>query len=160
RQRTQATWSISISPTGGAAAEILAACSDGIFRSTDGGVTWASVALPGGPAGFDRVAVSIARSNPAVAYVWGARGATVYFYRRSGGAWAAQPTPPGSGTGQAWYDWYLSAAPDLDTQVYCAGIESYRGDLAGGVWTWRTISNKGATGDSIHPDQHAIAFEP
>jgi len=160
RQRTPATWSISISPTGGAAAEILAACSDGLFRSTDGGNTWANVALPGGPSGFDRVAVSIARSNPSVAYVWGARGSTVYFYRRTGGTWTAQPIPPGSGTGQAWYDWYAAAAPDLDTQVYCGGIESYRGDLAGGAWTWRTISNKGATGDSIHPDQHTIAFEP
>lgn len=160
QRRAQVTWSISISPTGGAAAEILAGCADGIFRSTDGGATWAAAALPGGPAGFDRVAVSIAHSNPAVAYVWGARGATVFFYRRAGGAWAAQPIPPGAGTGQAWYDWYLSAAPDVDTQVYCAGIESSRGDLAGGVWTWRTISNKGAVGDSIHPDQHAIAFEP
>src|SRR5262249_30525716 len=93
-------------------------------------------------------------------YVWGARGATVYFYRRSGGVWTAQPIPPGSSTSQAWYDWYVAAAPDSDTQVYCAGIESYRGDLAGGIWTWRTISNKGATGDSIHPDQHAIGFEP
>jgi len=159
QRRNAATWSISIAPSGGAAAEILAACSDGIFRSVDEGVTWSNVALPGGPAGFDRVAVSIARSNPAVAFVWGARGSTVYFYRRSGGAWTAQPTPPGSSTGQAWYDWYCAAAPDTDSQVYVAGIESYRGDLAGGVWTWRTISNKGATGDSIHPDQHAIAFE-
>jgi hypothetical protein len=63
-------------------------------------------------------------------------------------------------TGQAWYDWYVAAAPDRDTQVYCGAIESYRGDLAGGVWTWRNLSNKGAVGDSIHPDQHAIAFEP
>jgi hypothetical protein len=159
RQRAALTWSVSMAPAGGAAAEVLAGCSDGVFRSTDSGVTWAAVALPGGPGAFDRVAVSIAPSNPGVAYVWGARGATVYLYRRSGGTWTAQPLPPGSSTSQAWYDWYLAASPDRDNQVYCAGIESYRGDLSGTTWTWRTISNKGASGDSIHPDQHAIAFE-
>lgn len=158
RRRTALTWSISV-VSAGRGAEILAGCSDGVFRSIDSGVTWASVALPGAPSGFDRVAVSIAPSNPAVAYVWGARGSTVYFFRRAGGAWAAQALPPGASTGQAWYDWYLAVAPDLDNQVYCAGIESYRGDLSGTTWTWRTISNKGSTGDSIHPDQHAIAFE-
>ena len=36
----------------------------------------------------------------------------------------------------------------------------HRGDLSGTTWTWRNLTNKGATGDSIHPDQHAIAFEP
>jgi photosystem II stability/assembly factor-like uncharacterized protein len=160
RRRASLTWSISMAPAGGPAAEILAGCADGIFRSTDGGTTWAAVALPGGPGAFDRVAVSIAPSNPAVAYVWGARGTTVYLYRRAGGTWSAQTLPPGSSTNQAWYDWYLAAAPDRDNQIYCAGIESYRGDLSGTTWTWRTISNKGAAGDSIHPDQHAIAFEP
>jgi hypothetical protein len=37
-------------------------------------------------------------------------------------------------------------------------IEAYRGDLSGSTWTWTIISNH--TGGAIHPDQHAIAFEP
>lgn len=160
RRRNSLTWSISMAAAGGPTAEILAGSSDGVFRSIDGGTTWTAVALPGGPTGFDRVAVSIARSNAQVGYVWGARGATVFFYRRAAGAWAAQPLPPGATTSQAWYDWYCAAAPDRDDQVYTGGIESYRGDLAGGMWTWRNLSNKGATGQSIHPDQHTIAFEP
>ena len=53
--------------------------------------TWANVALPGEFGGFDRVAVSIARSNPSVAYVWGARGSTVYFYRRGKGRFRRAP---------------------------------------------------------------------
>jgi photosystem II stability/assembly factor-like uncharacterized protein len=63
-------------------------------------------------------------------------------------------------TNQAWYDWFLAVAPDRDTQVYCGAIEVHRGDLSGTTWTWRNLTNKGSTGDSIHPDQHAIAFEP
>lgn len=159
-RRSATTWSLSMAPAGGASAEILAACSDGLFRSTNGGTTWTNVALPGAPAPFSRLAVSIARSNPAVAYAWGARGATAHLFRRAGGAWTAVPLPPGVSTGQAWYDWYVAAAPDRDTQVYCGAIESYRGDLAGAAWTWRNLSNKGSSGDSIHPDQHAIGFEP
>jgi photosystem II stability/assembly factor-like uncharacterized protein len=67
--------------------------------------------------------------------------------------------PAGVSTGQAWYDWFLAVSPDRDGQIYLGAIEAYRGDLAGTSWTWLTISNKGASGDSIHPDQHAIAFE-
>ena len=33
----------------------------------------------------------------------------------------------------------------------------WRGDLSGSSWSWTNVSSK-AGGDSIHPDQHAIAF--
>ncbi|CAB3809600.1 hypothetical protein LMG28614_07080 [Paraburkholderia ultramafica] len=155
QRRAVQTWSLSITTT-----EILGACADGLYRSTDGGVSWNPVALPGSPGTFNRLAVSIARSDASVAYAWGANGATAYLWRRAGTAWTAQPIPPGVATGQAWYDWYCACAPDNANQIYLGAIESYRGDLSGNTWTWRTISNKGASGDSIHPDQHAIAFEP
>jgi hypothetical protein len=160
RRRTARTWSLSIAPGGGSGAEILAACSDGLWQSTDGGTTWNAVALPGAPGSFNRLAVAIAPSNPGVAYAWGARGATAYLWRRVAGTWASVGTPPGASTGQAWYDWFVAVAPDRDTQVYCGAIEVHRGDLSGTTWTWRRITNKGSSGDSIHPDQHAIAFEP
>jgi hypothetical protein len=159
QRRNVRTWSIAIAPAGGAGAEILAASGDGLFRSTDGGTTWATVALPGAPAGFNRLAVSIAPSNPSVAYAWGANGTAAFLWRRSGGAWAAATLPPGVSTGQAWYDWYVAAAPDRDNQVYCGAIDAYRGDLAGATWTWTNLSTKGAGGSSIHPDQHVITFE-
>jgi len=70
-------------------------------------------------------------------------------------------TPPGGvNVNQDWYDWFLAAAPDVDTQVYLGAIDAYRGDLAAGAWTWTDISSKGAGADSIHPDQHAITFDP
>jgi hypothetical protein len=159
-RRAQRTWSIAIAPAGGRSAEVLAACADGLHRSTNGGDTWAAVALPGAPGAFDRLEVAIARTNATVAYVWGARGNTAYLWRRAGGAWAAVATPPGVSTGQAWYDWFLAVAPDRDSQIYCGAIEVHRGDLSGTTWTWRNLSNKGSSGDSIHPDQHAIAFDP
>jgi len=160
QRRNAKTWSIAIAPAGGAGAEILAASSDGLFRSTDGGTTWTAVVLPGSPGAFNRLAVSIAPSNPAVAYAWGANGANAFLWRRSGGVWAAATLPPGVSTGQAWYDWYVAAAPDRDNEVYCGAIDAYRGDLPGATWTWTDLSSKGAGASSIHPDQHVIAFEP
>ena len=160
RRRTPRTWSVAMAPAGGARAEILAGCSDGVFRSTDGGTNWAAVTLPGNPGTFDRLEVAIAPSNPAVAYAWGARGSTAYLWRRAGGTWTSVAAPPGVSVGQAWYDWFVAVAPDRDTQLYCGAIEVHRGDLAGGTWTWLNLSNKGASGTSIHPDQHNIAFEP
>jgi hypothetical protein len=160
RRRTQRTWVVSWAPSGGASAEILAACADGVVRSTDGGTNWTAQTLPGSPSTFDRLAVSIAQSSPGIAYAWGSRSGVPYLYRRAGGTWTALTTPPGVSVNQAWYDWFLDTAPDNANQIYCGAIEVHRGDLSSTTWTWRNLTNKGTTGQSIHPDQHAIAFEP
>jgi hypothetical protein len=156
RRRSQRTWAVSAAQGGG---EVLASCSDGVFRSTDG-TTWTAQTLPGSPGTFDRLAVAVAPSDATVAYAWGASGGVAYLWRRAGGAWTAVGTPPGAATNQAWYDWYVAVAPDNPGEVYCGTIEVHRGNLSGGAWTWRNLTNKGAAGDSIHPDQHSIAFEP
>ena len=156
RRRTQPTWSISL-PSGG---KVLAACGDGVFRSTDNGVTWNAVALPGAPGSFQRLAVAIAPSDPTVAYVWGASGGSGFLWRRAGRNWTAVGLPPGASFGQAWYDWYVAVAPDQDTQVYCGSIDIHRGTLSSGTWNWVNLSSKSSGGNSIHPDQHSIAFQP
>jgi hypothetical protein len=162
RRNVISAWSISIAPHGGTNAEILAACRDGLWRSTDGGITWTAVALPGAPANFDRVAVAHAPSDAAIVYVLGGAGSKVYLWRRTTatGPYAAFTPPTGLGTGQDWYDWFLAVSPDNASQIYVGGIDSWRGDLSGSTWTWTAVSNKGSIGDSIHPDQHAITFEP
>ena len=159
QRRSRLTWSVAIAPGPVATAEMLAGCSDGVYRSIDGGTTWTAVTIAGAPASFDRLAVAIAATNPAVAYAWGASGTSAYLFRRAGGAWSALPLPVGVNTSQSWYDWFLAVAPDRDDQVFVGAIDSYRADLSGGTWTWTALSNKGSSGDSIHPDQHAIAFE-
>ncbi len=160
QRRSTETWSVSMPPLGGASAEILAGCVDGVCVSTDGGQTWNTVTLPNALSSFDRIEVDIAPSNPSVAYAWGAKDNTAFLWRRTGGTWAAITTPPGAQMGQAWYDWFVAAAPDNDAQVYCGAIEVHRGDLTGGSWSWVNLTGQGSNGDSIHPDQHAIAFEP
>ena len=158
QRRAFRCWDLAMHPNGGPASEVLAACSDGLYRSVNGGTSYTKINLPGGPASFDRLAVDIARSNPAVAYAFGASGATSYLYQRTAaGAWVAITKPAGLSTGQAWYDWFLAVSPDNHLQIYLGAIEAYRGTFSAGAWTWVVISNK--AGDDIHPDQHCIAIE-
>ena len=165
QRRSTTTWAVAI--VAGAQPEILVAGNDGVFRSTDGGGHYTAVNLPGAPSGFTRLAVAIAPTDPSVAYAWGAgapfdpnSGApTPYLWRRAGNNWGAQATPTGVSTGQAWYDWFLAVSPDNADQIYCGAISAHRGTRSGTAWTWLDIATK-PSGDSIHPDQHAIAFEP
>lgn len=160
QHRSVKTWTIAIAPGGGAGAEILATSSDGLFASTDGGATWAPVALPGSPPDFNRLAVCIAPSNATVAYAWGARDADAFMWMRNGGAWSAAPVPVDVNTAQSWYDWYVTVAPDRDSQVFVGAIDAYRGEASGGTIAWTDISTKAGSGSSIHPDQHVLVFEP
>ncbi|MFJ9645283.1 hypothetical protein [Streptomyces sp. NPDC101206] len=158
-RRAGATWSVALSANG----EALAARSDGLFRSDDGGAGWLPVTLPTpGSLPYARFAAAVAPSDPGVAYAWAADADHVArLWRRSGGtAWARIPVPPGLDTGQAWYDWFLGVAPDRADQVYLGAIDVYRGDRTGTTWSWQDVSTRETGGDSIHPDQHALAFEP
>lgn len=159
-RRSMRTWSLAFASTGGATTEILAGCQDGLYRSTDGGITWTVVSLPGGASSYARLHTDLALSSSGVAYAWGASGSKAYLWRRSGTTWTSVSTPPGVNVGQAWYDWFLAIAPDRENEIYCGAIEVHKGTLSGSTWSWQNITNKGSSGDSIHPDQHNIAFEP
>ena len=68
--------------------------------------------------------------------------------------------PEDAAVHQSWYDWFLVVSPDQASQIYIGAIHAYRGELSGSSFTWTNISSNYSGGDSIHPDQHAIAFEP
>lgn len=173
RRRAQATWSISMHPADPAdpdsTNEVFAGSQDGLFVSPDGGTTWNPVALPGAPAaGWDRIEVRHAPSNGDVVYVFAsglpAAGASHrgYLWRRSaaGGAFTTFAPPGDLDVGQAWYDWVAAVSPDDPDVLYLGALDLYRGDRAAtGTWTWTKISPK-PTGDSVHSDQHALAFSP
>jgi len=160
RRLPQRTWKLSV----GASGEVLAACAVGLMRSTDGGTTWTSVPLPGGAAQYQRLSVCHAPSNPGVAYVFGVDGAgTAHLWRRgtAGGAFTQETLPPGLQVNQGWYDWFLAVKPNDPAVVYVGAIDVHRGVRgSGGGWSWANISTRTGSGDSIHPDQHALAFDP
>ena len=158
------TWDISINPDD--PLEVFAATRAGLIRSTNGGSTWALVALPGTTSSsrFKRLEVCHAPSRPAVVYAAGVvDGRGVLFRRASnGGAFSSETTPslkPKSDIAQAWYDWCFAVSPVDPDLVYLGAVELYRGRRSGGTWTWANISSR-SSGDSIHPDQHHLAFDP
>jgi photosystem II stability/assembly factor-like uncharacterized protein len=143
--------------------EVFAGCLDGLLRSTNGGTAWSSMTLPGAPASFQRIAVCHAPSDGNIVYVFASDGTNGYLWRRTafGGAFTAvSPLPADLSTGQSWYDWFAATAPNNPDVLYLGAINVHKGIRSpADVWTWTNISGKPA-GDSIHPDQHAIAFSP
>ena len=172
QRRSGRCWSISVHPSGGNT-EVLAGCADGLFRSGDMGNNWVPVNLTGisNPAGITRLAVSHAPSNGSVVWVWAATNPTMVIpggsqptprlWRRAtaAGAFTSIATDASVRTGQGWYDWHVHASPNSDTVVYVGEINLFRVEQTGRTWSWTNLSSKNS-GDSIHPDQHCLAFDP
>jgi photosystem II stability/assembly factor-like uncharacterized protein len=159
-----ATWDISINPND--PQEIFAATVPGLVRSTNGGTTWTRVALSGSTPGsrFSRMEVCHAPSNPAVVYVGAVLDQKVMLWRRAsnGGAFSAEKPPTmdkKSDIDQSWYDWCMAVSPANPGILYWGAVTLYKGVRGASGWTWRNISSRD-TGDSIHPDQHHLAFDP
>ncbi len=143
------------------AGELLAATSGGVVSSTDGGTTWDAVALPSPPGSWTRLAVRHAPSDPDVAWVFASGDGAAWLWRRSvaGGAWSRVGVPSGVAVNQSWYDWFLGVSPANPDLVFLGAIDVWRGVRFRGRYFWSNITAR-ASGDSIHPDQHAIAFDP
>ena len=166
QRRSAYTWDVSIHPAvvgdPNSTKEVFAGCRDGVYRSIDGGNTWAAAALPGAPVSYERIAVCHSASDGAIVFVFAAAAGIGYLWRRAtfGGAFSAETIPTGVAVNQAWYDWFASTAPNNPDVLYCGAINTHKGvRSAAGVWAWTNISAN-TIGDSIHPDQHCIAFNP
>ena len=156
---------------------------DGIYRSTNGGQTWASALgnLPAGNFLEGGTRFSLGISHPA-----GSASATVYtgfdyfdlndhyhssqIYKTTtdGASWSATPTGSGidsvlgyCGT-QCFYDNEVKPDPTNPNVLYVLGVYGYgNSPQSGGVFrskdggqTWQSL------GYDLHPDFHAIAFQP
>ena len=84
QKRPGRCWDISVHPDGGTT-ELLASFQDGLFVSTNGGNTFATVTLPSKPAAaWTRLAIDRVAAAPDVTYVFGAAGGAAHLWRRSG----------------------------------------------------------------------------
>ncbi|MCC6675675.1 MAG: hypothetical protein IT436_00900 [Phycisphaerales bacterium] len=141
--------------------------SDGIYRSADAGVSFAR--LGGGlpTAGFTRIVMAIAPSDPTVLYAafinFSAGLEGLYKTTSSGSSWQKLTATPNFPTPQGWYDCFVGVDPTDPETVYCGGVSPDYGEggviktVDGGA-SWFDIT-KYPTG-WIHPDMHAVAFGP
>jgi photosystem II stability/assembly factor-like uncharacterized protein len=144
---------------------------NGIYKSTDAGVTWtiltgtAPNTLPTTNVG--RINLAISQSAPGTLYAaiqdaiggTGSPGALLGIYRTTdaGATWIKQTATssngPMCGSGkQCWYDMSIAVDPTTPTTVYFGGFSVYRSLDGGASFT--------DIGQAIHVDQHALAFDP
>lgn len=131
----------------------------GIYRTTNGGVTWELLAngLPAPAANIGRPGVAIAPSNPLVAYVAYAddpgnfRG--VYKTTNGGDSWTR--TSDGSLSSLysnfGWYFGKVFINPVNENNVYVFGVSIGKTTNGGSTWSVQSTT---------HADNHAMVFHP
>ena len=150
------------------------ASQNGVYKSTDGGTTWAiSGNFPAGIAN-GRIALAISASNPSevVASVSNpATGGLLYLLKSTdaGATWVNQTATPdymggGNGSGQGWYDNTVAISPTDPNVIYAAGVVTYANNSKGvvastdGGATWTDLTIDSTSGEP-HTDHHATAFD-
>jgi photosystem II stability/assembly factor-like uncharacterized protein len=123
----------------------------GIWKSTDGGRTWAKIesGLPSGAKG--RIGLAIYRANPNVLYatVEHPEQSGVYRTDDAGASWRKlSDTNP-----RPMYFSQIRIDPQTDSRIYVLGVQLHVSDDGG-----RTFRNDGA--ERIHVDHHAMWINP
>ncbi|MBL0062803.1 MAG: exo-alpha-sialidase [bacterium] len=143
--------------------------SNGIYKSTDSGVTWTQLTsgLPAG-SGFGRLEIDISESSPATLYAGisqtisaGAGLYGIYKSTNGGASWTQQATTPNMYAGQGWYNLVVEVHPTDPNQVWSNGLDGYK-STNGGAWHGRMSVWSYSEGNSqyVHADHHAMAYNP
>ncbi|MBZ5621098.1 MAG: hypothetical protein LAQ69_20585, partial [Acidobacteriia bacterium] len=141
---------------------------NGVYHSTDGGLTWktaggtGSGALPTDNVG--RIEIAMAPSDPATIYVQiqnttGNVLLGIYKTIDGGSTWSKLPiSNPQVWGPQLWYDNTIRVHPTNSNIVWSGALQIYR-SMDGGL-TWVTLPTVGPNGVAIHVDYHFLAFTP
>ncbi len=137
------------------------ATANGVYKSTDGGLTWARLSL-GITTTVGRIELAVAPSNGSVVYAAiedrTANASTsqqlLGIWRSSdgGSTWIKATGTNASCASQCWYDLAIAVDRTNAARVYMSGFSFYRSEDSA-----NTFGNFGTT---IHVDHHAIAFDP
>jgi uncharacterized protein (TIGR03437 family) len=178
-------WTLTLSGTGGISATFdptngssvyaslgyptaAANSKNGVYHSTDGGITWKAVngsgttALP--TTNLGRINIAMAPSDPATIYaqVGNATNQSVMgIYKTIDGAASWNKLPISSGTlglwgDQAFYDNPIAVSPSDPNVVWAGGLNVMRSTDGGN--TWSALPMTGLNGTTIHVDFHVFAF--
>ncbi|NUP50059.1 MAG: glycosyl hydrolase, partial [Catenulispora sp.] len=132
----------------------------GVFKSTDGGTTWARVGggLPASSSNLGRMGIAYAPDNASRMYAIASdtTGNFLGFWTSAdGGATWAQPSTSSTLSGsQSTYGWWFGRIwvdPTASQHIWVAGVTMLESSNGGSSWN---------SGSSFHADQHALAFDP
>jgi photosystem II stability/assembly factor-like uncharacterized protein len=136
---------------------------NGVYKTTDGGVTWTQVFQQ---ANAGRINLAISASSPQTVYAavedahngGSADGALlgIWVTTDGGGSWtprtATSPSPMCGSGQQCWYDMVIAVDPTSAATVYFGGVSLHKS--TDGAVSFTDI------GQSIHVDHHGFAFHP
>jgi len=146
---------------------ILAGANDGLWRSTDGGDTWARV-----KAGGNYYDIKYKADDPTVTYTCKGQssiGNNIKVSRDDGLTWimlgTGQPTASVGKTKlavnqQGWYNLSLAVDPDNPNIVIAGGVSLYRSENAGTTFVKTGEGFILGNETDVHWDHHAVAYEP
>ncbi len=142
---------------------------NGIYKTTNGGSTWALAGTTPSGTAVGRFSLGISNSTPPVIYTGIQNPSTyglfgVYKSTDSGATWTNLPNCPDYMGTQGWYDQFVAVSPKNPNIVYVAGVTTYSTpsdailESQDGGSTWTDISND-STGNGPHTDHHGVAFD-
>jgi uncharacterized protein (TIGR03437 family) len=143
---------------------------NGVYHSTNGGLSWSTVTQSGSlglpTTNVGRIEIAMAPSNPATIYVQIQDAGTnfgnllgIYKTTDGGTTWNQLSIPNVTIWGpQLWYDNTIRVHPSNPDIVWSGALNIYR-SLDGGK-TWATLPSIGPNGQGTHVDYHYLAFTP
>jgi uncharacterized protein (TIGR03437 family) len=138
---------------------------NGIYKSQDGGVTWTRIPGSGSnvlpTANVGRIRVAMAPTNPSILYtgienISNTTALGIWKSTDGGASWVKLVNAPDYCRDSCFYHNVLRVSPVDANVVIAGGIGPYR-SLDGGT-SWASIFQSSVSGQSIHPDLHALAF--
>ncbi len=128
---------------------------DGVYKSTDRGGSWTKLAGGLPATASNRVMLSLCAASPQTVYA--KLDQTVYKTTNGGTSWANLGTHGGS-TYSYWCT-YVAVDPTDPAIVFAAGVSLARSTDGGANWS-SVLGGSDWEKDRLHPDQHAMAFDP
>lgn len=134
---------------------------NGIFKTTDAGLTWSKVWLP--PTNAGRISLAISPSSPSMLYAAVQTATTaganansllgIWLTNDDGATWSQKFGQNQVLCGQqCWYNMVIAVDPASPRTVYFGGISLHKSTDSAATFT--------DIGNSIHVDHHAFAFHP